>query len=65
LDVVFTISETPIFASAAPPLADVPLELLPQAERLSAPSVRTAAADKRRVAVERGAVELNIESPGD
>jgi hypothetical protein len=64
LDVVFTISETPIFASAVPPLADVPVEPPPQAVRLSAPKVRTAAADKRRVVVERGSVELNIESPG-
>jgi hypothetical protein len=64
LDVVFTISETPIFASVAPPLADAPVELPPQAVRLSAPKVSTAPAANRRVAIERGALELNIESPG-
>jgi hypothetical protein len=64
LVVVFTIRETPTFSSAEPPLAEGPLELPPQAERLTAPSVRTAPAANKRVAIERGALELNIESPG-
>jgi hypothetical protein len=63
LVVVLTISETPTFSPDAGPVDEADGELPPQAERLSAPRVRTAPAAKRRVAVERGALELNIESP--
>jgi hypothetical protein len=62
LEVVFTISETPIFP-AAPPLDDELEELPPQAVKLSAPRVRTAPAARRRVAADLGALELNIETP--
>jgi hypothetical protein len=61
LEVVFTISETPIFP--APPLEDELEELPPQAVKLSAPRVRTAPAARRRVAAGLGALELNIETP--
>ncbi|VXC29086.1 exported hypothetical protein [Arthrobacter sp. 9V] len=61
LEVVLTISETPIFSSA-PPL-DEGVEPPPQAVRLSAPRVRTAPAARIRVRVDRVTLELNIETP--
>jgi hypothetical protein len=64
LVVVLTIRETPTFSADALPVDEVDGELPPQAERLSVPRVSTAPAAKSRVAVERGALELNIESPG-
>jgi hypothetical protein len=64
LVVVLTIKETPTFSPDALPVDEADVGLPPQAERLSAPRVNTAPAANRRVAVERGALELNIESPG-
>jgi hypothetical protein len=63
LVVVFTIRETPTLSPDELPVDEVDGELPPQAERLRAPRVSTAPAANRRVAVERGALELNIESP--
>jgi hypothetical protein len=63
-DVVFTISETPIFSEEVPSVEPVAEELPPQAERLRAPRVRTAPMARERVTVCRGVLELNIESPG-
>jgi hypothetical protein len=62
LVVVLTISETPIFS--VEPAVEVVLLLPPQAERLSVARVRTAPAASERRAADRGALELNIESPG-
>jgi hypothetical protein len=64
LDVVFTMRETPTFSEDEPPVDEVAVELPPQAVRLSVPRVRTAPMASRRLAAVRGALELNIESPG-
>jgi len=63
LDVVLTMSETPILSDDEPPVELVAEVFPPHAVRLSVPSVRTAPRANKRVATVRGAVELNIESP--
>jgi hypothetical protein len=63
LEVVLTISETPILSDDEPPVEPLEEGVPPHAVRLSVPSVRTAPRANKRVATVRGAVELNIESP--
>jgi hypothetical protein len=63
-EVVLTIRDTPTFSAEELPADEVVDELPPQAVRLSVPRVSTAPMASRRWVTVRGALELNIESPG-
>jgi len=63
-EVVLTIRDTPTFSAEVLPADEVVGELPPQAVRLSVPRVRTAPMASSRWVTVRGALELNIESPG-
>jgi hypothetical protein len=63
-EVVLTIRDTPTFSAEELPADEVVGELPPQAVRLSVPRVRTAPMASSRWVTVRGALELNIESPG-